>query len=372
MLKNDITDSEVNHTQPLVSICCATYNQEAYIAKAIDSFLMQQTNFPFEIIINDDCSTDNTAKIVSEYQAKYPNIIKSIFQSENQFCKGLSPFNDILFPASKGKYIALCEGDDYWTDPHKLQKQVDFLEANPEFMGCAHATRFLRDGQIAELASNADPDKSIYLFEEYVGLHYFHTSSWVYRYDKYKEKVNEYLKLNNGDNYLSYVFLTFGPIKYLDQEMSVYRVNDKGVWSSQKHEDNNIENILSLIKNIEIFDKYEQHLSDVMLYNLMVCNHERVSNAIVSNCSNKNIEKILKMIIDSYSSQQSNLDNAYKNNEELQVSIVKLQESIMESITESNRYIKILEDRVEYERSKSFLQYLKSRIYRFYLKIKGV
>ena len=119
--------------EPLVSICCLSYNHEPYIRDAIEGFLMQKTDFPFEILIHDDASTDGTADIIREYEAKYPDIIKPIYQTENQYSKGIKVSQVYQFPRAKGKYIALCEGDDYWTDPYKLQKQVDFLEANPAF-----------------------------------------------------------------------------------------------------------------------------------------------------------------------------------------------------------------------------------------------
>ena len=116
---------------PLVSICCATYNHERYIRDVIDGFLMQKTTFPIEIIIHDDASTDETARIVKEYAEKHPDLIVPIFQTENQYSKNKeSIFAWFVYPRSRGKYIALCEGDDYWVDPIKLQKQVDYLEKN--------------------------------------------------------------------------------------------------------------------------------------------------------------------------------------------------------------------------------------------------
>lgn len=122
--------------KPLVSICCQTYNHKDYITEALESFLMQKTNFSFEILLRDDASKDGTAEICKDYAAKYPDLINLLAYEENQWQKGISPFRDNVKRA-KGKYIALCEGDDYWTDPYKLQKQVDFLEANPEY-GMVH------------------------------------------------------------------------------------------------------------------------------------------------------------------------------------------------------------------------------------------
>ena len=94
--------------------------------------MVQKTNFPIEILIHDDASTDGTADIIREYEAQYPDIIKPIYQTENQYSKGINPGFEFLFPRARGKYIALCEGDDYWTDTLKLQKQVEFLEGNKE------------------------------------------------------------------------------------------------------------------------------------------------------------------------------------------------------------------------------------------------
>ena len=125
-------------SSPLLSICCITYNHENFIRQALDGCLMQQTNFPIEIIIHDDASTDNTANIIREYQGKHPHLIKTILQRENQYSAMGFGFISNVFKEAQGKYIALCEGDDYWTDPLKLQKQVDFLEANPDFAICFH------------------------------------------------------------------------------------------------------------------------------------------------------------------------------------------------------------------------------------------
>jgi glycosyltransferase involved in cell wall biosynthesis len=123
--------------KPLVSICCTTYNHAPYIRQCLDGFLIQQTSFPFEILIHDDASTDETQDIIKEYKSKYPHLFRLVLQTENQCSKGVSPWTDILFLMTEGKYIAICEGDDYWQDPYKLQKQVDFLEKNLDY-GLVH------------------------------------------------------------------------------------------------------------------------------------------------------------------------------------------------------------------------------------------
>lgn len=130
----------------LVSICCTAYNHEKYIEQALEGFVMQQCNFKFEILVSDDASTDNTASIIKRYESNYPYLFQVFYLNENQYSKGNKPLFNILFPATKGKYIALCEGDDYWTDPLKLQKQVDFLEENEEFsMICTNAEVIIND-----------------------------------------------------------------------------------------------------------------------------------------------------------------------------------------------------------------------------------
>jgi len=123
--------------KPFVSICCLAYNHEPYIRDCLDGFMIQQTNFDFEVLIHDDASTDKTAEIIREYEKKYPDIIKPIYQTENQYSKRVGITRVFQFPRARGKYIAMCEGDDYWTDPLKLQKQVDFLESNPDY-GLVH------------------------------------------------------------------------------------------------------------------------------------------------------------------------------------------------------------------------------------------
>lgn len=122
----------------MVSVSCLTYQHEKYLRQALDSMLMQKTTFAYEIIVHDDASTDNTAAIIREYAGKYPKIIRPILQKENQYSRQISITHKFILPAARGKYLAYCEGDDYWTDPYKLQKQVDFLEEHPEFMAVTH------------------------------------------------------------------------------------------------------------------------------------------------------------------------------------------------------------------------------------------
>lgn len=123
---------------PLVTIHCLVYNHEPYLRQCLDGFVMQITDFPFEAIVHDDASTDRSAEIIQEYAGKYPDIIKPIFEAENQYSKHDGSIRRIMNEHTRGKYVAMCEGDDYWIDPYKLQKQVDYLESHPECVYSCH------------------------------------------------------------------------------------------------------------------------------------------------------------------------------------------------------------------------------------------
>jgi len=224
-------------TRPVVSICCITYNQEEFICETIDSFLMQKTNFPIEIIIHDDASTDKTAEIIKKYEKIYPDIIKPIFQTENQHSKGKKIFSNFVFLQAKGKYIALCEGDDYWTDPNKLQKQVDFLENNPDFSICFHKVSTLKDNKFEdEIHKNYYKeilkDREMFFIEDLLNDNFIATCSVVFQ-KKFNNFPEWYEYLTFGDWSLHILNAQFGKIKYIDEIMAVYRIHEKGLWTSK-------------------------------------------------------------------------------------------------------------------------------------------
>ena len=225
---------------PVVSICNITYNHESYIAEALDSFLMQETDFPFEVLINDDCSTDNTANIIREYEKKYPNIIKPIYQEVNQYSKRVRPNTAFNYPRSKGKYIALCEGDDYWTDPLKLQKQVDFLEEHHDYALCYTSATLMDDkGFIIQKNKNFGDSNEDELM---ASVGHAITGSVLYR----RFDFNEYAShdILNGDTLLWHYLGFYGKCKHLDDiKNTVYRIHGDGTWSGRSDRSKLVEHL---------------------------------------------------------------------------------------------------------------------------------
>lgn len=217
---------------PLVSICCATYNHESYISKTIEGFLCQITKFRFEIIIHDDASTDLTAKIVNDYALKNNNI-KAIIQPVNLMSQGINPTIDHIFKQAKGKYIALCDGDDYWTDPYKLQKQVDVLDNEMHVSLVAHRSivKWI-DG--SESIFPTQKEDIYYTHTDMCTTHHLggNTSSLMFRkshIEGYKSFGGD--KISAGDWTLCLYISQFGIIKVLKDVMSVYRKHENGIYA---------------------------------------------------------------------------------------------------------------------------------------------
>ena len=224
----------------MVSVICLTYNQKDYIRKAIDSFLMQRTAFPFEILIHDDASNDGTTDIVMEYAAAYPDKIRLIVQPENLYSKAeVYPYIN-LYRIARGKYLAECDGDDYWTDPLKLQKQADYLEAHPEDVICYHENIIDNQGRIIKA-----PGKHFFLNYTKDGLRTYnpfyawaiHVSSRMFRNTYTPEREAEMIRMIGDWPFIVYLS-QFGGAHFLpDIEPSVYRRHGKNSWASQSRAD---------------------------------------------------------------------------------------------------------------------------------------
>ena len=248
----------------MVSIECTSYNHEDFIAEALDSMLMQQTNFAFEILIHDDASTDGTTDIIRRYEQKYPEIVKPIYQRENQYSKGVlvELFNH---ERAKGKYMAICEGDDYWTDPNKLQKQVDYMEAHPECSMCVHAAE--RVSAITKKTVSAirpSQGNKIFSVEEVIegGGDLFATNSIVYSREKIPKMPEFYLNATIGDYPLVICGALNGTVYYMDENMAAYRVEVKGSWTAVQVSDvskkqEHLQEVAAMLDEINVYTNYK-------------------------------------------------------------------------------------------------------------------
>ena len=226
-LKSVLNDGPIEG-ETLVSVCVITYNHGKYIRQCLDGILMQKVNFPYEILIHDDASPDETADIIREYWEKYPTVIKPILREENQYSKGVdvSRFN---FDRSCGKYIALCEGDDYWTDDGKLQLQVDFLERHEKYVECGHNVLVLTEMGFQKNHNCANTDERIYTQQDIINGHSWKiaTCSIVFRNvfrTLTNDKIERYYALNtNGDFKLRLLCSEYGDCYIFREQMGVYR-----------------------------------------------------------------------------------------------------------------------------------------------------
>ena len=214
----------------MVSICCITFNHEKYIRNALDSFLKQKTNFKYEIIVHDDVSTDNTAKIVREYEEKYPEVFNNIYQIENQCSKGNSPTLTAM-KSARGKYIALCEGDDYWIDENKLQIQFDYMQKNEECSFCFHNSRIYDErGQkfVRDFLPYRSEQKKYFTTDnkynvgELALLNEIPTASYFFRNNIIFPNWCHHLVA--GDIVIQLLSTAKGYAYYIDRIMSVYRI----------------------------------------------------------------------------------------------------------------------------------------------------
>jgi glycosyltransferase involved in cell wall biosynthesis len=244
---------------PLVSVSCNTYNHEKYISKAIDSFLMQETDFPFEILIHDDASTDKTAEIIRAYEKKYPSLIKPIYQTENQYTtvKVISVYN---FSRARGEYIALCEGDDYWTDNKKLQYQIEKMKQQNDCEISFHPAVIVNDQTITEevAARHLDHD-SVYDVRDIIKGDggFCPTGSLIIKKSAVDNLPAFFTDAPVEDYFLQVLGAVNAGALYIDRLMSAYRVHPNGVWTSKL---NNFEllskSVTAMSKALEDMDQF--------------------------------------------------------------------------------------------------------------------
>ncbi len=248
-----------------VTIICYTYNQEKYIRQCLDGLVMQQTDFAFEVIVHDDASTDSTADIIREYENKYPEIIRPYYQKENVFSRNIPIEKTFLASMIRGKYIAFCEGDDYWFDIHKLEKQVNIMESQPDCHFCVHRVKNIReDGSgIGTFYPQVPLQQKIISPQDLIkhALEYdFHTTSYFIRVSDYISYIQNppiyRLVSPVGDTPLMLYCATLGNAYYLDETMTCYRNSSVGSWS-RRIADSKEKQIELWNKRIILYQEYD-------------------------------------------------------------------------------------------------------------------
>ena len=250
----------------LVSICCITYNQEKYIHEALEGFLMQKTNFKFEIIIGEDSSTDQTRNILLAYQEKHPSLINIITYEKN--VGGIQNQINVLNAAS-GKYIAMCDGDDYWTDPFKIQKQVDFMLQKEDCVICCHYSRVIdENGNL--ISENEAPIPLNFDYEDVLLGRKEETRicSLMMRNHEFIKNISEqdwYYQAAGADTFLKLYALasTEGKIYVLPEVMAVYRIHKEGIWSlidAKVRKQKMINDFNIIIKNFKYSNQHKNEL----------------------------------------------------------------------------------------------------------------
>lgn len=289
--------------RPKVSIICLTYNQEKYVRDCLEGFVMQQTNFPYEVLIYDDASTDCTPAIIREYAAKYSEIFKPTLYEKNNYSQGLGYVGFYHgIKVAKGEYIAYCEGDDYWTDPHKLQKQVDFLEAHPEYEICAHETliKFENIDNKQILFSQTDVNifldrrsRRVYDFKDTLTGNIFHISALMYR--NFNLQLPKWMHdISAGDMVLFMLLAKEGRIYVMTDAMSVYRNHTDSLTTSTAEYQTAIPFLRLSIDVLLRMNEYWERKYENLIYPIIARYYVRMEFVYLSK-SARNYKKALEM-----------------------------------------------------------------------------
>jgi glycosyltransferase involved in cell wall biosynthesis len=219
--------------KPKIAVFMVTYNHAQFIGQAIESVMRQQTKIPFKLFIGEDCSNDETRSICLSYKDKYPDKIHLILNEKNigGSRNALKVYKECF---EYGDYVAMCEGDDYWTDSHKLQKQVDFLEANSDFAICFHRVNIISDDSLQPVILSNQNQKEISDFDDLARENFIHTASCVFRNCLNIEHLFNFNEIILGDWYLFLLLAQHGKIKFFEDVMANYRLHQGGVYSAGK------------------------------------------------------------------------------------------------------------------------------------------
>ena len=302
---------------PLVSIRCTVYNHEPFLRQCLDGFVMQETSFPFEAIVHDDASTDGSAAIIREYAEKYPDIIKPIYETENQHSKRDGSIGRIMDAAihPSAKYIALCEGDDYWTDPHKLQIQVDFLESHPDYFMSCHAYQFY-----FEATKEFKPHRFVsgVPLSAFNGRLYctppiekfFYLPEWFTQVLTIVRRRKDYLdpeKMKQYTGYYDYItcyyMLRAGKCALFESVMGVYRKQDHGLYSGRdkmKWDQKVLTDyyrLYQLENETLVLPLIDHFFTELLIYYLKNKNIKKMVSEICSHSRNVSVSSTIKCLV---------------------------------------------------------------------------
>lgn len=244
-----------------VSVICNTYNHVDYIAEALESFINQKTTFRFEVLVHDDASNDGTTEIVRKYQKMYPDLIFPTYEYENQYSKGIS-ITDLQVDKARGKYCALCEGDDFWISVYKLQKQYDYMQQNPECTFCiSNAQAVSVDRKKLDVINTVDRDRVVSTEEVILGGGGFCATNTIFTYTELLKNKPPYFKTLNMDFVVQIYLASCGKSFCFAESMSAYRVGVKGSWTDRmrNNQPKQIEHAKKVIKLRNEFNKYTNY-----------------------------------------------------------------------------------------------------------------
>lgn len=299
----------------MVSVVCLTYNHEYLVSDALDGILKQKTNFKFEILVHDDASTDHTQDVIKAYERKYPMLIRPIYQKENQMkqCNILSKY---LYPKARGKYLAFCEGDDFWTAPDKLQRQVDFLESHSDYSLCMHNA--VKWNYETNKKINLDTFEKTGTYDQKeqilagLGTDFPAFASYVCRTELVK-KMPEFFTESSVDDYsLRQYLASVGKVYYFEESMSVYRVSTPASYMKTLAKDQSVYNkyTVEMIRFFHKFDIYTNQkfhdiinrkiVSDYLGYCVSIPQKEGSENAQKIGLNEKTITECYKLIANNH------------------------------------------------------------------------
>lgn len=288
---------------PILAIRCTAYNHEKYIKDTLDGFVSQKTNFPFVAIVHDDASTDNTADIICKYSQKYPEIIKPIFEAENQYSKQDGTFSRLMMEAVKStgaKYVAMCEGDDYWTDPLKLQKQVDFLESHHDYSMCFHKVDVL-DQDTCQIDTGCSLVESRdYEHEEMQSRLNVPTCSTVLRMECLVDSPID-KDFIVGDNVLWATCRSMGKVRGFDKVMGVYRRVGTG-WTAMTtnlDKDRYYQHHLAWIRHRKAMKRHFPNI-DAKIFDDIIVNHAAIITILDARIYHHNLKSHFKEYYSEY------------------------------------------------------------------------